>query len=189
MGTMTPRTFQLKTGETLVVRPAEETDALSTIQIARSFLNEGECNITQPDEVDLTEAREVEWIKDFSSNPGKLALVAAVDGTVVGLADFEAGRRRRMSHSGLVSLIVGKEWRSRGVGTALLQSILDWAAAGRQIEKVALTVLASNERARGLYRKLGFVEEGRKVKEIKLAPGEYVDEILMYRFVKPEIAR
>jgi ribosomal protein S18 acetylase RimI-like enzyme len=38
-------------------------------------------------------------------------------------------------------------------------------------------------KAMGLYRKLGFVEEGRRPRELKLGPEHYIDEILMYRFV------
>ena len=35
-----------------------------------------------------------------------------------------------------------------------------------------------------LYRRLGFVEEGRRAEEIKIGPNRYVDEVLMGRFVK-----
>nr|GGG78598.1 hypothetical protein GCM10011398_24870 [Virgibacillus oceani] len=29
----------------------------------------------------------------------------------------------------------------------------------------------------------GFLEEGRKIKEFKLNDGEYIDDIIMYKFV------
>ena len=35
-----------------------------------------------------------------------------------------------------------------------------------------------------LYRKNGFVEEGRRIQEVKMADGRYVDDILMYKLVK-----
>jgi RimJ/RimL family protein N-acetyltransferase len=34
-----------------------------------------------------------------------------------------------------------------------------------------------------LYRKLGFVEEGLRPKDIKFGPGRYVDTLAMYKFV------
>ncbi len=77
-----------------------------------------------------------------------------------------------------------KEWRGRGVGTALLKSLLEWATAHPLIEKVWLEVFATNERAIRLYRKLGFVEEGVRPQDIKLGPGRYVDTLAMYKFVK-----
>ncbi|MGN7115532.1 hypothetical protein [Lysinibacillus odysseyi] len=44
-------------------------------------------------------------------------------------------------------------------------------------------VLSTNERAIHLYRSLGCIEEGRKVKEVKIH-NRYVDDILMYKDVK-----
>jgi RimJ/RimL family protein N-acetyltransferase len=70
-----------------------------------------------------------------------------------------------------------------GIGTALLQTLIDWAEANPLIEKIGMAVFANNERAIRLYRKLGFVEEGRRPREMKLGPGWYVDDVLMYRFV------
>ncbi len=37
-------------------------------------------------------------------------------------------------------------------------------------------------RAIDLYRRLGFVEEGRRAKGIKIEPEQYVDEVLMGRW-------
>jgi RimJ/RimL family protein N-acetyltransferase len=73
--------------------------------------------------------------------------------------------------------------RGRGVGTALLQCFIEWAEANPLTEKVGLGVFARNETAIRLYRKFGFLEEGRQPKEVKMRPNEYEDVILMYRFV------
>lgn len=78
-----------------------------------------------------------------------------------------------------------KEFRNKGVGRALIEVILTWAQTHPTIEKVGLAVLATNERAIYLYKSLGFVEEGRRIKEIKIGSNNYVDDILMYKFVKP----
>ncbi len=65
----------------------------------------------------------------------------------------------------------------------MLKTLLDWAEKNPLIEKVGLSVFATNTDASRLYRRLDFVEEGRRAKEIKFGPGEYVDEVLMGRFV------
>jgi RimJ/RimL family protein N-acetyltransferase len=54
--------------------------------------------------------------------------------------------------------------------------------------ETGLAVFATNARAIGLYRKLGFVEEGRRPREVKFGADQYVDDILMYRFVKATVA-
>ncbi len=52
------------------------------------------------------------------------------------------------------------------------------------IEKVTLAVFSNNQRAITAYERCRFQEEGRCPRDMKLAPGEYLDSVLMYRFVK-----
>jgi len=42
-----------------------------------------------------------------------------------------------------------------------MQHALDWAIASCETEKKELLVRASNQRALGLYRSMGLIEEGR----------------------------
>lgn len=58
-----------------------------------------------------------------------------------------------------------------------------WAAQHPLIEKVCLGVFSTNHRVIALYKSMGFAEEGRKIKEFKLNDTEYIDDILMYKFV------
>jgi RimJ/RimL family protein N-acetyltransferase len=64
-----------------------------------------------------------------------------------------------------------------------MQTLIEWAEAHPGIEKLTLGVFATNTRAIALYRKLGFAEEGRQPREVKFGPDDYVDLLLMYRFV------
>lgn len=61
---------------------------------------------------------------------------------------------------------------------------IEWASAHPVIEKIGLGVFSNNAGAINLYKKLGFVEEGRRVREIKIGTDDYVDSILMYKLVK-----
>ncbi len=51
--------------------------------------------------------------------------------------------------------------------------------------KVELQVRSSNERAIALYRSLGFVEEGRKTRRLKIGPNKYLDDLYMALWVGP----
>ncbi len=84
----------------------------------------------------------------------------------------------------VVGIAVVKNWRGQGVGTALLQMLLDWAQASPAIKKVCLDVFATNDAAIRLYPKLGLIEEGRRQRDIKRGFEDYVDTVTMYRFVK-----
>jgi ribosomal protein S18 acetylase RimI-like enzyme len=55
------------------------------------------------------------------------------------------------------------------------------------LEKIKLSVIATNERAIGLYKRFGFQEEGRRLRELKYSNGSYADTILMARIVRPTI--
>ena len=71
-------------------------------------------------------------------------------------------------------------WRGQGLGTALLEAGVAWArAAGAH--KVALEVWPDNAPALALYRRAGFVEEGRKRRHYRRANGELWDAIVMGR--------
>lgn len=183
MGSFAQREFQAKSGETVTIRAAVADDAPALLAHSRAIIDERELMITLPEEFDFTEESERAWIEQHAEAPGHLVLLAEIAGKIEGMLFFETGPRRRLAHRGVLHMSVSRNWRSRGVGTALLQSLIDWGIAHPTIEKLRLAVLVTNTRAQGLYKKLGFVEEGRRPKEVKLAPGEYADDILMYRFV------
>lgn len=188
MGTIERRSPTTTTGEPFIVRCAQPDDAANLLTYIRSVAEETEFFVIQPDEFPSTEEQERQWIQDHLDHPGKLALVAEVAGEIVGSLSFECGSFKRTSHTGTFGISVRQNWRGKGVGTAMLEALLEWARKNPLIEKVGLAVFSTNIGAIELYRRLGFVEEGRRTKEIKIGPGKYVDEMLMGRFVKPEIA-
>ena len=77
-----------------------------------------------------------------------------------------------------IALAVAREWRGRGVGTALFETGIA-SARDRGCHKLCLSVFAHNTAAIALYRKLGFVEEGRRVKQFRRQSGEFWDSIEM----------
>lgn len=159
-------------------------DAHSILTITEQALAEGAFHITEPQEFSMTLVDVQNWIDEHIQRPADVLLVAEVDGAVVGLIHFEAGGRRRLAHAGEFAMNVAQAWRDQGIGRCLIESLLLWATDHPQIEKVELRALATNERALHLYASLGFVEEGRRPKAIKLGPGMYIDEVNLYRFVK-----
>lgn len=71
-----------------------------------------------------------------------------------------------------------KALHDRGLGTELTGLMLDHAFDELNIERVELGVYDSNTRAQAVYRKLGFVEEGRLIGR-RWKRGAWRDEILM----------
>jgi RimJ/RimL family protein N-acetyltransferase len=68
--------------------------------------------------------------------------------------------------------------RGKGAGTAASRGMLRHAFLDLNLHRLHLTVLADNEVARSLYRRLGFVEEGR-LRSAAFKNGRFVDLVQM----------
>ena len=112
-------------------------------------------------------------------------LVAEEDGAVVGHAFLEALPLAVTSHVVRLTIAVHEGHQRQGIGRALMNELLRWARSNPRVEKVELQVRSSNAGALALYRSLGFVEEGRKTKRLKIGPNEYIDDVYMALWVGP----
>ncbi|WP_051183194.1 GNAT family N-acetyltransferase [Desulfocurvibacter africanus] len=183
MGQFEPVQIVAKSGVNFIIRHGVEGDASALITLATQCIEDGEGQIWVPGEFNLTEEQEREWIKGLRENPNELLLVAEAEGNIVGVMDFHVGKRKRTCHAGMLGTAVAKDWRSQGVGSALLGEIIKWAKSNPEIEKLSLRVLANNHPSIGLCKKFGFQQEGYGHKEVKLGPNEYLDDVLMCLFV------
>lgn len=125
------------------------------------------------------------WRQRLEDNdaPGKnrLLLVAEADGDVVGNTGLtmQTGSPRR-AHAASFGIGVAKAWQGRGVGTALMAALIDYADRWAGILRIELTVYTDNTRAIALYRKFGFEAEGT-MRSFALRDGRYVDVLAMAR--------
>ena len=166
------------------IRNVKVEDAKVLLDIESSVISEGEYFIVVSEELEKKPVQEEkERIQRRLDNEKETLIVAEVDGVVVGSIEFRSQTRKRLSHTGSVSMSISKDYRGMGIGKALLKALLDWADENPLIEKVSLGVLSTNQRAISLYKQMGFLEEGRLMKEYKLNDGEYIDDILMFKFV------
>ena len=90
---------------------------------------------------------------------------------------LEAGTRHRGS---LGISVEQKAWG--GLGTAMIEAALRQAKENG-FAQVELGVFEDNSRARHLYEKLGFQEQGRTLRAFRLKDGTYRDEIQMVKFL------
>ena len=75
------------------------------------------------------------------------------------------------------------DYQGRGIGRALMESLLDIADNWLMLKRVELSVFTDNERAVRLYESLGFVVEGTK-RYAAVKNGVHADEYLMARYGK-----
>jgi putative acetyltransferase len=135
--------------------------------------------ISWPEElVESAFAEKIEFLKQSGRY-----LVAELNSKIVGHALLEPmAPLKAMEHVFTLTIVVHNGYLGQGVGTILMQSLLDWAQANPLVEKVELKVRESNCPALRLYRKFGFSEEGRFERRIRLEDGTYLADISMAWF-------
>jgi ribosomal protein S18 acetylase RimI-like enzyme len=173
--------FVTKDGRTGRLRPATENDAEALIQAVDSVAREMVYFLRSRFELDVEKERI--FIAEAAER-GNLMLLAELDGRIVGWVTLFRARAEFLQHTAELGMGVLGGYRGIGIGTALMEHALKWARE-QSFEKINLGVRASNERARALYRKFGFVEEGYRVQEIKDLEGRYDDSVEMAVFVVP----
>ena len=118
--------------------------------------------------------------------PDSFTLGAVADeGALVGVVSFEreGATREKLRHKGLLfRMYVAREASGRGVGKLLIHEVIERARKLGDIEQINLTVVATNERAGGLYRSFGFETFSRERRAIKYR-GKYFDEETMVLFL------
>jgi RimJ/RimL family protein N-acetyltransferase len=108
--------------------------------------------------------------------------VAEENGASVGHALLNPMDLTALAHVFRLTIVIHPGQNGRGIGTALMQAVCNWATHTPRVHKVELLVRSTNERALSLYRKFCFVEEGRLRERIRLPDGSFVDEISMAWF-------
>lgn len=122
------------------------------------------------------------WKKRLAEQtPGDHLLVAEIDGKVVANAGLHAAAKSpRRRHAGAIGMSVHDAWHRKGIGTALMQALIDLSDNWLQYTRLELTVYVDNAGAIALYRKFGFEIEGTH-KRYAFRAGDFVDAHFMAR--------
>ncbi len=113
---------------------------------------------------------------------GHFYSLVAIDpesGDVVGNTSFRVAVRRKLSHTAELGMGVLPSHQGVGLGSLMLARAIEDMKQHAGIERLDLTVIASNAHARKMYQRAGFVEEGVKVRALKQPDGRYDDEVMM----------
>lgn len=159
------------------IRRGEPGDARALVDLARAvaaepegwLLSEGEWRSVADERRALKSQR---WADEF-------AVFVAVDGAgrPVGRLSLVRDDHTACHHVADLGIMVAREWRGRGVGTALLAAAAAWAASVG-IARIELHVFPHNEGAIALYERCGYRREGVRRGQF-LRGGQLVDALLM----------
>lgn len=112
----------------------------------------------------------------------KCSLTATLNGEPCGLVTLYLQPYRKLAHQCEFGIIVGEQYRGKGIGGHLLKNAINLAKTYFRIELLHLQVYAENPAMR-LYSRWGFTEFGRQTHWIKEAPEDYRARVFMERFI------
>ena len=132
--------------------------------------------IEVPATIEKTEA----WANSISKNSSRKDLVLR-DGDIA--AAFSGLVNINVKH-GVAELyiFISPDYKGQGIGGFLLECTLQYAKDELNLRKIILYVSDGNERAFGLYKKFGFIQEGVLSKH-SWHRGKYVDRYIYSLFL------
>lgn len=126
------------------------------------------------------------WYDSYMSNRSttvRCAVVGKDTDEILGLASLVS--IDHMNQSAEFHIMVGSsENQGKGIGTFAVREMLHHAFDNLNLQRVELIVLENNDRARHLYEKVGFIQEGVK-RNSKFKKGRFVNMVI-YSILKSE---
>jgi len=169
-----------KLGNEIVIREAKLSDDKGLIDCIKSYLKSSFIPLT-PEEFNPTKEEHENWINKFLNGKNNLLLIAEYNGQIIGNIDLTIHHRKMLSHTGFVGMGIHEDWQNQGIGTLLLDRAIEWSDNQTEIELLWLQAFGNNEKGISIYKKKGFIEDGRQKDFIKKLEGEYIDNVIMTR--------
>lgn len=165
----------------LKIRKATTTDAKALAQAEQYYAANPGFLVSNPQE--LPEEIFVKKIETLNCGEG-LYVVAERNGLIVGHALLDPMGLQNIAHIFRLTIVVHPNLTSQGVGNALMSHLILWAKENPKAFKIELLVRSTNTRAISLYKKMGFIEEGRLTNRVRVSETEFIDDITMGLWVK-----
>jgi len=173
--------FSIEGGHKVVLRTPRWEDLDDLLELVNSLVDEraeiGKDEKTSRDE-------EIDWLSGLLARLEKdktFFLVAEVEGRVIASSDINR-QKGYQKHVGVVGIVIKKGFRELGIGTAIMQALVEQAKK-MGMEVLTLTAFVSNKRAIHVYEKVGFVQTGLIPKK-HLKEGKYIDEVIMTKLLE-----
>ncbi|MER7502879.1 GNAT family protein [Nonomuraea pusilla] len=117
------------------------------------------------------------WYAGRAAHDDRLDLAIVADGEYVGEVVLNELDADNLSCSLRIALIGARAF-GKGYGSEAITLVLDHAFGATPLHRVSLEVFSYNARARHVYEKLGFVQEGVLRESLRWA-GEWHDTLVM----------
>jgi RimJ/RimL family protein N-acetyltransferase len=177
-------TGKTKQGKDILVSYPKSSDAKSLLDYINTLSREKTFIRFQGETISLED--EIKYLEDQLDKISKgraIQLLAFCGEELISVIDFRM-QDKTERHIGMLGISVAKNFRGEGIGSLMLELVLNEAVTNfPSLEIVCLQVFSNNTIAIGMYEKFGFIEYGKLPRGIKLEGG-YDDMIYMYKNVR-----
>ena len=173
--------FKLKDGRDALLRSPCEEDAEEMLRFIIQASGETAFLMRFPEEWEAVSLDEEKaFINKDYCDPNGMMISCVVDGKIAGNCQisFRTGMKDR--HRASVAIALLRDYWSLGIGTRMFEEMIRLAEE-RGVRQIELDFIEGNNRARGLYEKMGFRITGVKPDAIRLKDGSFVNEYMMVK--------
>ena len=167
----------------LVIEKARPEDSAELLNLLNTIGGETDNLTFGAEGVPVSVEEEAAFLTSLEHSTSSVMFVAKKNGRIVGNASFNGTTRERLKHRGEFGISVSKSEWGHGVGSKLLEAVIDFARNTAYAEIISLEVRQDNVRAIRLYEKYGFEKIGSFPGFLKIN-GEYIDFDLMNLYLK-----
>ena len=179
-----PKEFLLKDGKKVIFKSPEPRDAKLMIDNIVAVASSTDNLLSAPHDFDKYYADislEERWIVSNREGPNYLIAVY-LNGVIIGSCSLNMRPQEKAKHRATIGIAIQKQYWGKGIGSLLFDEMIQ-IGKGIGLEQIELHVIASNDRAKRLYAKKGFVKTGNLPHELKLKDGSYLDGETMVLFL------
>ena len=177
--------FKLKDGSFAIAKSPKTSDALKLLNNIIRVASVTHELLSEPEDFKpfLDDISKEEKFIDASNNGKNYLICVYVNDDIVGNCALRFNTHKKDMHRASVGIAIDKEYWGKGIGSFLFDEMIELAKETEGVEQLELSVAKTNERAKHLYMKKGFVKTGEIPHQLKVSDEEYIDGELMTLFL------
>ncbi|MFB6317840.1 GNAT family N-acetyltransferase [Saccharicrinis sp. FJH54] len=164
--------------DSITYREVELSDAVQLIGFMKGVLGETPFLRYEPEEFSMNVKQEEDFISNFILNRSLKMILALHGKEIIAIGSIEGNHLKKFRHNGEYGIVVKKAWWNKGIARDITTMLLDWARDNAVLKKINLHVHSGNTIAIAFYRKVGFREEGRILRDFYYNK-TYYDTLIM----------
>lgn len=174
------KTIRLKNGIHALFRSPTASDAQEMLDYMKTCATETNFILRYPEECVETAEQEAAFLEGINNSETRIMIVCQIDGRIAGNCQLAFGNRIKTSHRSSAAIGLIQKYWGLGIGTAMFTEMIAIAKA-RGALQLELDYIEGNDRAKGLYEKMGFFQVAERPDAIRLKNGQMLKEISMIK--------